>query len=277
MRRMLAATLLLACTLLVPSTSFGQSKEVVDLNAQIIAPTVQVVAGPGEGSGTVIFSHALKRSPDGVSTLVLTNFHVISGSIEIDAQSGSIKQMDKIKVRSFNYVDTSEFVSATETDAIVIAADKDRDLAVLQLVERRLTLPVARMPAPGSRLDQGEEVIACGAALGNTPFLSPTGRMGPFSQVFSDGQYFTLATTSIAFGNSGGGLYRKASDGVWEFVGVPSEIPVAKGPVWHMGMIITFPSVYAFLAANHMEFVFDKAARDAIVAVADSNKGTVMK
>lgn len=269
--RIFAAAVLAVSFVLGSMPAHSQSKEVVDLNAQIIAPTVQVAAGDGEGSGTVIFSHALKSNPDVVATLVLTNFHVVHDAVMIDDKTGAIKQMEKIKVRSFNYADTSEFVSVTETDAVVVAADQDRDLAVLQLQERRLVMPAARLPQPGARLDQGEEVIACGAALGNTPFLSPTGHMGPTSQVFSDGQYFTLATSSIAFGNSGGGLYRKAADGVWEFVGVPSEVPVSKGPVWHMGMIITFPSVYAFLANNHMEFVFDKAARASVIAEASAS------
>jgi S1-C subfamily serine protease len=260
--------------LLIPTATFGQSKDVADLNSQIIAPTVQVVAGNGEGSGTVIFSHALKNKPEVIATLVLTNFHVVHGVLAVDDKTGEVKQMEKIAVRSFNYADTSEFVSVTETDAVVVAYDQDRDLVVLQLLEKRLVYPVAQLPKPDARLDQGEEVIACGAALGNTPFLSPTGHMGPSSQVFMGGQYFTLATSSIAFGNSGGGLYRKSTEGVWEFVGVPSEMPGSKnGPVWHMGMIITFPSVYAFLAKNNMEFVFDKAAREAVIGAAPAKSG----
>lgn len=263
------AVIIAVVIIFVATQVHAQSADVVALNKQVIAPTVQVSIedgdGKAEGSGTVIFSDKLQKDPDHVRTVILTNFHVIANAVEkIDSAPG-FKQTKEIKVRSFNYVDTSEYVSASEMNAMVYGIDKDHDLALLMLMETAQKLPSARIMPPTGRLDQGEEVIACGAGLGNVPYVSPPGRVG-FNQVWMRGAYYTLVTTPITFGNSGGGLYRRAADGVWEFVGVPSDVSGSpEGAVWHVSFIVPMPIIYSFLDQARMAWVGDPDAYKMLV------------
>jgi S1-C subfamily serine protease len=239
-----------------PTFVLAQSAEVKQMNAQMLRPTVVITTDRSSGSGTVLFSgdHNGKHR-----TIILTNYHVIEDSYttekEWDDDKGTWKNVRKQvppKVKIYEYADTSRFRGVRERDAKIIASSSGRDLAVVEVHDPELTMETAKIAPEGSRVDMGETVWASGGGLGLPPFLSPPGILGYNHQTIQNYTY-TLATASIAPGNSGGGLYRKNHEtGEYELIGVPSR---GARSYAHIGFAIPINEVRDFLRSNTLGFI----------------------
>jgi S1-C subfamily serine protease len=240
--------LVAAFLLLIPLSAFSQTREVIQFNEQMLRPTVQVLAGDSIGSGTVIYS---KMIEDKATTFILTNYHVIANLYttveEWDASKGEtikVRVLGQPVVRFYNYHDTSILVSTTDKIAIILKTDAKHDLALLGLVDRVEVHPyVAILPKKDARFDQGETVWAVGGGRGLPPFAS-TGVLG-YNHQYIAGANYILATSPITGGNSGGGLYRKNSNGDYELIGVPSR---GFRDSNHIGFAMLFPAIRDFLS-----------------------------
>lgn len=246
-----------AFAFLLASMSFAASAQAPtaqQAQEQMLKPSVQIAAGDALGSGTVLFSgtHEGKHR-----TIIVTNHHVISSSYKFvtewdDAEGKDKKVRKSVPVQVVLYAYTPEGVPAGETrhTAKVIASSSSRDIAILELTNSTIKLPVGRIAPEGTDIPIGEPVWAVGGGLGLPPFLGPQGALG--IQYYVDGQLYNLATASIAPGNSGGGLWRRNPDGVFEVVGVPT---LGSSRYAHVGFVIPISEVRAFLRSNRLEFV----------------------
>jgi S1-C subfamily serine protease len=234
---------------LFSTAAVAQSPEIIQMNQEMITPTVQISAGDGIGSGTVI------KSKEG-KTFVLTNHHVVADAYkwvdEVDDENGKKKKVRKefpVNVIFHVYKDTSRLSSVVTREARVTAYDSVADLALVLVDDEDYTHPAIAKLAPANvRIDMGEQVWASGGGLGFPPFLS-SGVLG-HNHFKIEGRNFLLATSAIAPGNSGGGLYRKGATG-YELIGVPSRGATRYG---HIGFAIPVSQVRSFLTGKAFEF-----------------------
>ena len=99
----------------------------------------------------------------------------------------------------------------------VLKLDRDRDLALLKV---DVGCPCAPLASDSPYMD--EEVVAIGYPLGYPQTLTE----GRWQYFLQDGE--VVSTTSIAFGNSGGGLFHfNWLSFKWELVGVTNQVPGA--------------------------------------------------
>lgn len=124
----------------------------------------------------------------------------------------------------------------------VVKLDRTRDLALLQ----------ADVPCPCTPLALGspyadEFVVAIGYPLGYPQTLTE----GRWQYILPDGE--AVSTTSIAFGNSGGGLfYFSWPHFQWELVGITNQVPGANLgffgiPVFTMTRSVPVESIMYFI------------------------------
>ena len=137
--------------------------------------------------------------------------------------------------------------------AHIVAYDKSRDLALLQVADKERQMPHVAILYPEDK-DDGpwifSTVYAVGAGLGKPPF--PT--MGLLSGYGRDrdGNNLYLASAPIIFGNSGGALYVYSPRREYELIGVPSMVSAYGwgSVVSHMGWARPISEIRIFLRAN---------------------------
>jgi S1-C subfamily serine protease len=198
------------------------------IQTEILNATVRVKRTDDEG----------KRAGSGSGTfitpkLVLTNHHVAG-------ESGTHTICAWLSVGSKTYPVTYQ--------AKVIAHDKDRDLALLE-VDGEWAGAVAPLAA-GLGVRDGDAVIAAGSPMGKRSHVTH-GDVSLASDDVLPGLKHILATAQIAPGSSGGGLWRKTA-GHYELVGVAFAVHMVDfgAIVPHMAYFIPLKDVREFLAAN---------------------------
>ena len=270
MFRKLGMGLLLTIMILFPLNSIAQSTEApVKKIKEMLYPTVMVDLPNGAGSGTIIFSDFRKHiswKDEGIWTLVLTNYHVISNAISImdkfDPRKGKTVQKETrrpVHVRLWDYNDYSTAVGTTGRVARIVAWDRDRDLALLRLDDKeRVIKSVAKFwpeNVGGPYLFQ--DAWAVGSGMGNPPY--PTeGLLSGISGKDQQGRALYLSSAPIIFGNSGGSLwaYSKKRDR-YEMIGVPSMISAFGWgtAVPHVAWSRPISEIRAFLRENDFGFI----------------------
>ena len=198
------------------------------MHLQMLYPVVRVDAEGGKGSGTVIFSGPRAGA---VETYVLTNWHVVAGSITVEKKwdSKEQKEIEKetrrtVEVFAFDYNDLSRNVGSVGKRAEIVLYDEKADVALLRLADKEAVLAnIAVLLPEDTGLRIFERVWAVGAGLGHPPFATE-GMIGHLDDEI-DGYTYTFATAPIIFGNSGGALFhRSAERGRYELIGIPSRI-----------------------------------------------------
>ena len=236
--------------------------EVKQKHTQMLYPTVLVRSGQDSGSGTIIFSN--KRDDKWVS-LVLTNHHVIESGIKVEEEwdSRSQKKVERetrqlVHIDLWEYNNYSNAIGTMGRQAKIVAWDKDRDLALLQVVDAERPLPYVAKLYPEKK-DLGpwiyQQVFAVGAGLGKPPF--PTeGLLAGFSRD-SNGRAIWMGTAPIIFGNSGGSLFVYSPRNKYELIGVPSMVSAFGWgtPVTHMGWARPISEIRIFLRENNFGYV----------------------
>lgn len=235
----------------------------VDAHKKYVYPTVRVSGGYGSGSGTVIYSKDSDK-PDCISTYILTNFHVIGGSIKIDEVWDTDLQKNVKKERRgivyveiFKYKSWSTPVGTTRLEADIVVYNKQEDVALLKLRYEGAVDYVADLLGKEdvSKYRVMDESVAVGCSLGWPPLVS----VGVITRINYqvDSLPYDMSSAQIIYGNSGGGMY--TADG--KFIGIPSMVAVAgwAGAVTHMGLFIPIERIYAWMEEEHYDFIYDNS------------------
>lgn len=256
---------LLALPLLIASGAAvaQQAKE----HNEMLYPSVLVDAGGSTGSGTVLWSAKPPESwcKDGckLSTLVLTNHHVIAGSVDVSSvwdpkEKKEVKKETRspVTVNWFQYNDFSRAIGFKGQTADIVAYDADLDLALLLTRDHEQPAShVAHIQGADDPLYLFEQTFAVGAGLGKPPF--PTeGILANLDQRLGTNR-FILSSAPIIFGNSGGGLYHlDVKDDRYELIGVPARVSGSwAGIVTHMAWSIPRDQIAKFLEDNDFGYV----------------------
>ena len=232
-------------------------------HTEMLYPTVLVRVGNGSGSGTVVYSKLDEEQE--YESFILTNWHVIQSNVLIKNEWNSEKKerIDTETRRPVNvdlceYNNFSTSVGTIGRVAEIVAYDKGRDLALLQVEDTERPMPyVATLYPEGA--DEGpwifQTVYAVGAGMGKPPFPT-TGLLAGYSRD-QDGRDLYLASAPIIFGNSGGSLYVYSSRNKYELIGVP-----AMGAAYGWGNVITqmawsrpISEIRIFLRENNFGYI----------------------
>tara|TARA_R110002110_G_scaffold139000_1_gene325383 strand:+ start:2281 stop:3135 length:855 start_codon:yes stop_codon:yes gene_type:complete len=242
---------------------YEASEDVRQKHEEMLYPTVLVRGSDkSTGSGTVIYSDLYDK--EWVS-LILTNWHVVRGSISVGKEWDSKLQENiekevrrPVHVDLWDYNNYSDAIGTIGRRALIMAWDKDLDLALLQVQDKERPLPYVAELYPEDK-DEGpwifQQVFAVGAGLGKPPF--PTeGLLAGFARD-RNGKHVWLASAPIIFGNSGGALFVHSPRGVFELIGVPSAVSAYGwgSIVTHMGWSRPIPEIRSFLRNNSYGFI----------------------
>ena len=250
----LAAFLFLCSTVVMAEAPKLQHEE-------MLYPTVLVTTGGrGSGSGTVIYS---EMNGGEWESYVLTNHHVVNSAITIkkifDPQEGETKEVEMrrpVKIDIYEYNDYSTAIGTTGRTGNIVAYDKLRDLALIQIDDKERPVKFVGKLYPENADGPWifQETFAVGSGLGAPPF--PTvGLLSGYGKD-KDGRALYLTSSPIIFGNSGGSLWVKNKRG-YELIGVPSMV---SGYGWgsvvsHMGWSRPISEIRIFFRENDFGFI----------------------
>jgi len=230
---------------------------------EMLYPTVLVRVGNGSGSGTVVYSQL--DEDEKYESFILTNWHVIQGSVILKNEWNSEKKeridtetRRPVNIDLWEYNNYSTSVGTIGRTATIVAYDKGRDLALLQVEDTERQMPYTATLYPEG-VDEGpwifQTVFAVGAGMGKPPF--PTmGLLAGYSRD-QDGRDLYLASAPIIFGNSGGSLYVYSSRDKFELIGVPSMVSAYGwgNVITHMGWSRPISEIRIFLRENSYGFI----------------------
>tara|TARA_R110002051_G_scaffold183697_1_gene253204 strand:- start:377 stop:1222 length:846 start_codon:yes stop_codon:yes gene_type:complete len=232
--KIFSAILLSAAIVLASTTAFANSKKsgVVpeQEHLQMLYPTVLVRLANGSGSGTVIYSSQNEELE--YESYVLTNWHVVQSYVKLTKvwsperkEHVETENRRPVNIDLWEYNNFSVAVGTIGRLANIVAYDKSRDLALLQVADTERKMPHVASIYPEDK-DDGpwifQTVYAVGAGLGKPPF--PTmGLLSGYGKD-TDGNDLYLASAPIIFGNSGGALYVYSPRREYELIGVPSMV-----------------------------------------------------
>ena len=232
-------------------------------HVEMLYPTVLVRVGNGAGSGTVIYSELNEEKE--YRSFVLTNWHVIKGNVILKNEWNPEKKeridtetRRPVNVDLWEYNNYSTSVGTIGRIATIVAYDKGRDLALLQIEDTERQMPyVAKLYPEG--VDEGpwifQTVYAVGSGMGKPPFPT-TGLLAGYSRD-QDGRALYLASAPIIFGNSGGSLYVYSSRDTYELIGVPSMVSAYGwgNVITHMAWSRPISEIRVFLRDNRYGFI----------------------
>lgn len=244
------------------------STDLEEFHRRVLYPTTLVRTKSGGGSGTVLYS---KPHPDGEGhlTYILTNHHVIDDAIEFKEEFDdivgrkipkAIKQVVSVGFYSYRHLSKQESVVGYQAD--IVAFEKGRDLALLELRNRIEAKYVAALfPEKDKHLYIGQPVVAVGCSLGHKP-LPTIGVLTSLDEQLEDKNVpVFLSSAAIIYGNSGGALYTL---GDMELIGVPCAGDViimgfSAQAITHLGYSLPYYLVYDFLREKCYDFIFDES------------------
>ena len=232
-------------------------------HTEMLYPTVLVRVGNGSGSGTVVYSKLDEDQK--YESFILTNWHVIQSSVLIKNEWNSEKKerIDSetrrpVNVDLWEYNNYSTSVGTIGRVAEIVAYDKGRDLALLQVEDTERQMPYVAALYPEG-VDEGpwifQTVYAVGAGMGKPPFPT-TGLLAGYSRD-QDGRDLYLASAPIIFGNSGGSLYVYSSRNKYELIGVPSMVSAYGwgNVITHMAWSRPISEIRIFLRENNFGYI----------------------
>lgn len=214
--------------LVLSACSVSPAPEAERRQVELLNATVRIeIAGGGHGSGTVIGSRH-----------ILTNHHVAGESGTHTARAW-LSQFGKLYPVTYQ--------------AKVVAFDKDRDLALLEIEGE---WPGLVAPLGEGSLSAGSPVYVAGSPLGKRPHVVGGEVSLPRDDETILGVRHMMATAPVAPGNSGGGCWRfNPESGRYELVAVTralGTVPIGFGVslLPHMAYFVPIAEVKAFLAKS---------------------------
>lgn len=156
----------------------------------ILYPTVMIGTKKANGSGVVISS---KKKKDYYETYVLTNYHVVSDSLE----------SKNIIVTFFECKNWSKDVVEVIGYAEVVDFNKKLDLALLKLYSNTNHFCVCFYSGKLTDIYIFDKVYACGCGLGYSPIVTS----GYVSRLNEQKDNRWIVTSPVTDGSSGSGVY----------------------------------------------------------------------
>jgi len=271
--RKIIVFLVLVSFLLVPGTgvaSFGSDKPMStkELHESMLYPIVRVSTGSSGGSGTVLYS---RPGPEGYSTYVLTNHHVVTNAISVTeewdsdlAKNVQVEKRGVVYVEIFVYHDLSTPTGTLRVEADIVIYSERNDLALLKLRYDEKVQYVATLKNPPTKYYISYPTVAAGCSLFFPPLRTP----GEISRVnfIVDSLYYDMSTSQIIYGNSGGAMFLARTG---EFIGVPCMVAGARiswtvsVPITHMGLFVPVERVYKWFKKEHYDFIYDQTKAEA--------------
>jgi S1-C subfamily serine protease len=195
----------------------------------ILYPTVMVGTKKANGSGVVISSKKKKNQHE---IYILTNYHVISSSIESKS----------IKVTFFRYGNWCTVEEEVIKDVEIIGYNKKLDLALLRLYLDVSHPCVCFYSGKLKDIHIFNKVYACGCSLGYSPIVTS----GYVSRVNEQEDNRWIVTPSVADGSSGSGVYLTKNN---QLVGIVCETGATEKniDVNHICFIIPINIIRRFL------------------------------
>jgi S1-C subfamily serine protease len=238
--------------------------DIKDLHEKIIYCTVLVRTEKAGGSGTVIAS--IEHDDEWLS-YILTNYHVIDDAVtqakKWDPNVGREVETEiraPVDIGFYRYRRMSVLDRTDSRRADIVAYDKPGDVALLEMVSGAPPNYIATMLPRESVKDlcMGMGLIACGCSMGHKPLLSPQGMLSSLDERIENLHYW-MSSTSIIFGNSGGGMYLRDTG---EYIGIPSRLDVAAmgfsaQALPFLNYFIPIPRIYDLLDDWEYQFIFD--------------------
>jgi S1-C subfamily serine protease len=234
---------------------------------KFLYPVVRVYTAKAAGSGTIIYSQCDPTNEDGdFSTFILTNHHVIEESIKYKKDWDSVlkREIDKEfleipRVEIFDYVKDSTVVSSNSHRAVIVAYDKNHDLAVLKLESPKCCEFVAPL-IPRDEIKELRlfmDVVVSGCSMAHEPFCT-FGHLTFLTELIEQ-RLYTMYNAASYFGNSGGALFLKDKG---YLIGVPSRLTGIQlgfgiDMVTHMGFAAHPERIYEFLDEQELKFLYD--------------------
>lgn len=247
----------------------GTPSAIQKVHERFVYPIVRVVSqgkgGAVGGSGIIVYSKPTAPKGKDYETFLLTNHHVIENAIEVGkkwspALGVDVKEETRSEVMAefFRYEDLSRLTSAIAERADVVAWDAKRDLGLLQLKatgKSDFVAPIMTPEKAKKNLFITTPVYTVGCGLGVPPLVTE-GHIGGFDFQI-DNYPYNLTTAPSIFGNSGGGVFDKATG---EVIGVSARISVvlagfSASPVTHMSFSVAPQTIYDFLAEQMFDFI----------------------
>jgi len=156
----------------------------------ILYPSVMIGTKKVNGSGVVISS---KKKEDQYEIYILTNYHVISSSIESKS----------IKVTFFRYGNWCAVEEEVIKDVEIVGYNKKLDLALLKLYLDTNHSSVCFYSGKLTDIHIFNKVYACGCSLGYSPIVTS----GYVSRVNEQEDNRWIVTSPVTDGSSGSGVY----------------------------------------------------------------------
>jgi len=243
--------------------------DVIKLHDEVLYPTVRITAGGLGGSGTVVYSS--KDNSGKVTTIVMTNHHVIGGCIEVreswDSHIGQERKKEykqTVSVDFFKYNNYSRCIGSFSIEGDILAYDADQDMALIKLRDKERIVEHVAHIFDMKNIDDihvFDNVFSVGAALSHSP-IPTEGRICHMDDEISNYRYWLVSAASV-YGVSGGSIYRYSYDrDIYEYVGIPSMVQgITEGfsdsIVYHMGYAIPIDRIIEFWNDSCYQYIYD--------------------
>ena len=236
-----------------------------ELHKKVLYPVTRVRSTKAGGSGVLIYSKEDPDNPGEFINLVLTCEHVIADAVSVKSEWDSLVKrevkkdiMEEVSVEVFDYIG-SKIASANSTQAEILAYDKNHDLAVVKLLNRKPLDYIAEIYSEDEIDDLRlfDTVWTSGCSLLHDPFANP-GTLTYLREIIEQKSYLMYNASSI-FGNSGGGVFH---GGAGKLLGLASRITnIQLGfgidvMTW-MGFGTHPERLYEFFEHQELQFLYD--------------------
>jgi len=232
------------------------------LHEQVLYPQVRIKTAKSGGSGTIIYSEPVEGEPNVYHTYALTCHHVIDAAISVkDEWDPRVGRQRKRETRQLVQVEFFDWANVLhghrplsyQTDAEVVAYDKDHDMAIVKLRTVKKAGHVAKVMKKGEEksIRIGSGVLVVGCAMLHDPILT-TGIVTHCGDEI-DGKLYWMSNAQIVFGNSGGAVFTES----YEFIGVPSRVDIVGwgSPITHLGYFSPITRVHEFFDEQSYHFL----------------------
>lgn len=240
---------------------------ITDKHEKMLYTAVRVRTDKAGGSGTIIYSKKHPKNNKKYETYLLTNFHVVEGSVKQEKKWSPLLQRDiksdvlaEVTVEQFDFEYGSWEATTRGYKGDVMIYDKNMDIALVKIKSSHEFSYVANLfpkDEEQERLKIFMSVYAVGAGLGHPP-LQTKGELAGFDDMIDNYPYW-LSTAPTIFGNSGGSVFLEDT---MEYIGIPSRIAVTMAgfsvdAITHMSYFIPIVTIYKFLEDNIFQFIYD--------------------
>ena len=227
----------------------------------LLKPVVRVSYKTGAGSGVVVSS---RNEKIGQRNFVLTNWHVVEEAIGKNDKEEETR--DLITVKNYDYAKKGRNIIECTRQARIVKCSKEFDLALLEILDRSVTLDSIALLPKTETLELFQPVWHVGFPGGQHLIFVNGIINGLEKDAYSTKVGFIpkyITTNAPIWYGSSGGLTAREIDGIFYLAAIPTLMRDAhhsKGAPY-VNWCISARSIRFFLVLNNLEFVFDDKAK----------------